>query len=454
MKPSATLPRQTNKTRPPTRHWLLRLALLLLFVILGVRAGLASLALMAPGGAIVGWSQVPQARCILCQVSQSVPTSTTHALTPSEYAALLTQHLTLDEALGQMMVGQFVGQDITPDAIEMLTNENLGGMILYAANIGSASQIRALNAQLQHQASIPLLTLVDQEGGSVNRFVNLVGPLPDAAELRDPQMARMRGEEDAELLNQYGFNLNLAPVVDIGSSNPQIGGRSFGATPERVIALASAYLEGLQESGQVTGTLKHFPGLGDTTTDPHLGMPVLTRSRADLEQIDLQPYRAMLKTEDVRAIMVSHEMIPAIDARLPTSLSPAVITGLLRDELGYKGVVISDSLYMDAISARWSVPDAALLAIEAGTDIITGLYSPQIVEQTIETLKNALASGKLTRQQIDTSVQRILTLKIRMGLIPLPQHTSGVSPSAGPALAAQGAALPDALQVGRVPQWR
>jgi beta-N-acetylhexosaminidase len=243
--------------------------------------------------------------------------------------------------------------------------------------------------------------------------------------------------------------VNLAPVVDVGRSNPQLGGRTFGSTPDRVTAMASAYLEGLQGSGQVTGTLKHFPGLGDTTTDPHLAMPVLNRSRADLEQIDLQPYRIMLKSEDVRAIMVSHELMPTVDAQLPTSLSPAVINGLLRGELGYNGVVMSDSLYMDAISARWSVPDAALLAIQAGTDIVTGLYSPQMVQQTIETLKNALASGKLTRQRIDASVQRILTLKIRMGLIPLPQHTSGQQPSQ----AGQGDELPDALQVGRVPQW-
>ncbi|HEY7124872.1 MAG TPA: glycoside hydrolase family 3 protein [Ktedonobacterales bacterium] len=451
MRSSPTTPKQTSKTRPrpPARQWLLRLGLLLLFAILGVRAGLASTALMSPGGAIVGWSQVPQARCIPCELSKSVPTNTAHPLTSSDYAALLTQHLTLDQALGQMMVGQFSGQDVTPDAIQMLTTYDLGGFILYAANIGSASQIRALNAQLQKLASIPLLTSVDQEGGDVNRFLDLVGPLPDAAELTDPQMARARGQQDAALLHDYGFNVNLAPVVDVGRSNPQLGGRTFGTTPDRVTAMASAYLEGLQGSGQVTGTLKHFPGLGDTNTDPHLAMPVLNRSLADLEQIDLQPYRLMLKSEDVRAIMVSHELIPAVDAQLPTSLSPAVINGLLRGELGYNGVVMSDSLYMDAISARWSVPDAALLAIQAGTDIVTGLYSPQIVQQTIETLKNALTSGKLTRQRIDASVQRILTLKIRMGLIPLPQQTSGQQTT----LTGYGSGLPDALQIGRVPQW-
>jgi beta-N-acetylhexosaminidase len=119
--------------------------------------------------------------------------------------------------------------------------------------------------------------------------------------------------------------------------------------------------------------------------------------------------------------MVSHEMIPAVDSQLPTSLSPAVINGLLRSELGYHGVVMTDSFSMDAISARWSVPDASLLAIEAGADVVSGLIGPQVIEQTKNTLEDALASGKLTRQRIEASVQRILTLKIRMGLIPLPQ---------------------------------
>jgi beta-N-acetylhexosaminidase len=414
---------------------------------LGVRAGLASSAFLLPGGDIVGWSQVPKARCITCQLAHTMPTRASQPLTPDAYAALLTQQLTLDEALGQMMMGQITGQDVNPDTLQMLTTENLGSIILYAANIGSASQISALNEQMQQLTALPLLIAVDQEGGSVNRFYNLVGALPDAGDMTSQDMARTRGEEDATLLHEYGFNLNLAPVVDVGTSNPQLVGRTFGSTPDRVAAMASAYLEGLQGSGQVTGTLKHFPGLGDTTTDPHRGLPVLNRTSAALEQIDMQPYRLLLRTEDVRAIMVSHEMIPVVDDKLPTSLSPAVINGLLRGELNYDGVVITDSLYMDAISARWSVPDAGLLSIEAGADIISGLTSPQIIQQTLATLKSALASGKLTRQRIDKSVQRILRLKIRMGLIPLPQPTSEQQ-------ATGGAGLPDALTLGRMPQWR
>jgi beta-N-acetylhexosaminidase len=223
------------------------------------------------------------------------------------------------------------------------------------------------------------------------------------------------------LLHAYGFNLNLAPVVDVGTANPQLYGRTFGSDPARVASMAGAYLDGLQGSGQVTGVLKHFPGLGATTTDPHLGMPVLNRSRADWEAIDVAPYRTLLASSDVRAIMVSHEMVPAVDSHLPTSLSPAVLTDVLRGELGFDGVVITDDLVsMDAIVARWSVPEASVLAVEAGTDIVSAMATPTQVQQVKDAIKQAIHDGHLTKARIDASVQRILTLKIQMGLIPLP----------------------------------
>jgi beta-N-acetylhexosaminidase len=222
------------------------------------------------------------------------------------------------------------------------------------------------------------------------------------------------------MLQKYGFNLNLAPVVDVGTSNPQLAGRTFGATPDRVATMASAYLTGLQANGQVTGVLKHFPGLGATTTDPHVGMPYLYRSRADWESIDLAPYRALLANNDVRAIMVSHEMIPAVDPTYPTSLSPAVIDGTLRGELHFNGVVITDDLVMGALNAQWSVPQASELAVEAGADLLIGPRSAQDVLETRDAIKQAISSGKLSQSRINASVTRILTLKIQMGLIPMP----------------------------------
>lgn len=433
---------------PPS--WLVRLGLALGLLVLGVRAGLASAPFMAPGGDIVGWSRLPPARCVLCNVAvppQTATGPTHHTLTPEDYAALLLQHMALDDELGQMQMVQFVGLTPTPDAIQMINAQGAGGVLFFAANIQSASQIRSTNAQLQQIAPIPLLLAVDQEGGYVNRFLNIVGPLPTASSLPNPSAARARGEQDASYLHDYGFNLNLAPVVDVGESNPQLYGRTFGSDPNRVTTMAAAYMEGLQQSGQVTACLKHFPGLGDTDTDPHIGLPVLNRSRADWERIDLAPYRTLLKTEDVQAIMVSHEMIPAVDPLLPTTLSPKVIDDTLRGELGYDGVVITDSLYMGALNAHWSIAQAAVLAIKAGADIVIGPYNPEVVQETKDVLKQALATGELTRARIDTSVRRILTLKIHMGLIRMPQQQQ----SSQQALAPRNSGL--AQQAAWMPAW-
>lgn len=436
-----TLPPSTRlRRRNPRLVWI---ALVAALALLGVRAGLASVAFMTPGGAILGWSSLPKAHCTLCDVR--VPTAQPNQahprpLTPQQYAVLLTQKLSLDDKLGQLMMVQVAGLDLTPDAIQMINAQGAGGILFFGPNIQSADQIKALTAQSQKIASIPLLMSIDQEGGLVNRFSYLVGPRPSAASLASPAAARQQGQQDAVLLHTYGFNLNLAPVVDVGTSNPQLWSRTFGSSPDRVAAMAGAYLEGLQQSGLVTGCLKHYPGLGATNTDPHIGMPVLNRSRADWEQIDLAPYRALLKTDDVRAILVSHEMIPAVDPNLPTSLSPAIIDGTLRHELGYQGVVITDSLYMGALNQRWSVSQAIVLAIEAGADVVIGPYNPQMVQDAEDALRQALGSGQLTRARIDLSVQRILTLKIRTGLIPMPhapvQQPSGLAPVGSAAAAA------------------
>jgi len=408
------------------RPWVLRVALLLGLVVLGVRAGFASAAFMLPGGGILGWSQLPQAHCLLCHPPQPTGSAQAgHPLTPAEYAAMLVPRLTLDEEVGQLMLVDFVGTTVNPDTVQMINAEGASGVLYFSSNISSPEQLRTLNAQLQSLASIPLFISVDQEGGPVNRFLNVLGPLPAAADLQTPAQALQRGEQDAGYLHDYGFNLNLAPVVDVGTVNPQLAGRTFGSTPDRVTQMARAYLTGLQQSGLLTGALKHFPGLGSTTTDPHIGLPILKHSLQQWEQIDLAPYRALLQTGDVRAIMVTHVMYPLLDPTYPSSLSPALIDGVLRGELGFQGVVVTDSLYMGALNQRWSIPEAAVLAIKAGADLLIGPYTPQIVQQTKEALEQAVSSGTLSKARIDTSVQRILALKIQMGLIPLPSQVAG-----------------------------
>ncbi len=390
-------------------------------------AGLASAQFIQPGLGIPGWSFVEQARCIACQVA-SAPNAQ-HTLTADEYADLLMGRMTLDEQLGQLIIVQFAGQSATPEALRMVTDQGVGGVLSFAANIQTGDQTRAMTSDLQHAAAIPLLMSVDQEGGLVNRFRAIIGPQPGANAMTTPEIAYQRGQHDAQLLHSYGYNLNLAPVVDVGTANPQLLDRTFGSDPQTVATLAGAYMAGLQDSGAVTACLKHFPGIGATTTDPHVGLPSLTRSRVDWERIDLAPYRTLLATGNVHAIMVTHEMIPAVDSQYPSSLSPAVIDGELRQKLGFQGVVITDSLVMGALNNRWTVPQAAALAIEAKADMVIGPQNAQVVAQVKDALKAALSSGKLSQARIETSVKRVLKLKITMGLLPIPHPSSQATPT-------------------------
>ncbi len=428
--------------RPPKHHpmrwhvqtpgWLVRACLLALLAAATVRAGLASATFMAPGGSILGWSRIPQTHCALCNIPLPTPSATTTPdatpappPTPDEYARTLVQHLTLDQELEQMQMVGFDGTTATPDLMRMVGEQYAGGVLFFGSNIQTANQVRALNATIQKAAPIPLAIAVDQEGGSVNRFWGIVGPLPSAGSLPDPDAAYARGVYDAGYLHDMGFNLNLAPVVDVGKENPQIGDRSFSADPARVADMASAYLVGLQASGTVSACLKHYPGLGATNVDPHYGMPMLNRSKDDWERNDLEPYRRLFAIVDVRAVMVTHEMIPAVDPQLPSSLSPAILDGVLRQELGYDGVVITDSLYMGALNQRWSINQSIVLAVKAGADMLFGpVGGPYHMQLTIGVLKQAIADGELSRERIDTSARRILAMKIRMGLITIPQPST------------------------------
>lgn len=398
-------------------------ALLAGVLLFGLRAAIGSLSLMGPGGAILGWTSLPSKSCTIC-TPPAATVSTNKPLTPAAYAAVLVKRLSLDQELGQLILVQVPGTSAAPDAIQMIQDQSVGGVIFYAYNIQSVAQVQGLTSQLQQSASIPLILSVDQEGGPVNRLLSILGPVPPTSSLTTVAAARERGQQDAYYLHLLGFNLNLAPVVDVGTANPQLYERTFGSDPSQVTTLAGAYLEGLQQSGLVTGTLKHFPGLGSTTIDPHYGLPVLHRSQADWERIDLEPYKELLAQQQVRAILVTHELVPAVDSEYPASLSPTLITGVLRQQLGFQGVVIDDSLTMGALLDRWTTTQAAVLAVKAGADMIIGPYSTETVQEIKDALEGALSQGILTRAEIDQAVERDLTLKLEMHLIPMPTSSS------------------------------
>ncbi len=349
-------------------------------------------------------------------------------LTPQQYTNLIIKNMTLEQKIGQMMIIQFVGPTYSPDLSTMISQYNVGAVLIFAANgnIVDKAQLKGLIRQMQNDSPLPLAIAIDQEGGTVDRLKSLDGPRPSATAIgttNDPHRALEAGIQDATDLSYYGINLNLAPVVDVNNVyNSQLYLRTYGNNPTIVTKMAGAYLQGLQQSGKVLGTLKHFPGLGDVATDPHVSVPYLSRTKSDLEAIDWAPYRSLIRQGNVYAVMVTHEIVRAIDSSKPSSLSKKVVTGILRDELGFQGVIMTDSLTMEGITAYYSPGQAAALAIEAGSDLLMGASTPAGVATMIEGIKQDINAGNISIQRIDDSVRRILLLKYQMGLIQIPTN--------------------------------
>ena len=444
---TSTLERKTvNSTTPsktPQRTVMTRgkavlfIGLLLILVLNAVNAGYTQFIGSQGWAFVIGGPASSGSNDLLTSIKNQLkhnrgltPGSTaepTAQLTPQHYINLIEQNMTLDQKLGQMMIVQFFGPTYALDISTMISQYHVGAVLLYTVNnnITDKVQLKGLIRQMQSSSSLPMVVAIDQEGGTVDRLKALDGPRPAAADIgatNDPSKAMAEGIQDAQDLASYGFNLNLAPVVDITNVyNPQLYGRTYGNNAALVTRMAQAYLQGLQQSGKVLGTLKHFPGLGDVGVDPHSGVPNLYRSKSDLDAIDWAPYRALIQQGDVHAIMVTHEIVHAIDDNRISSLSPKVVTGILRDELGFQGVIMTDSLTMEGITAYYTEGQAAAIAVEAGSDLLMGARNPAEVATMIEGIKQAIASGAISQQRIDDSVRRILMLKSQMGLLPLPK---------------------------------
>jgi beta-N-acetylhexosaminidase len=204
--------------------------------------------------------------------------------------------------------------------------------------------------------------------------------------------------------------------------NPVIGPRPFGTTADTVNSFAGAFLDGLQQNG-IIGTLKHWPGIGSVALDPHKTLPTVTRSLAELESTDFATFRDLL-AKSPGMIMVTHVLVNAIDPDMPSSLSPKLVQGILRDQIGYQGVIITDNLWMKGVSLRYSLPEASVLAVLAGDDLLEGPWNPATMNDVLNGLRNAVNSGRISQDRIDQSVRRILTLKAQYGILPLRQGAS------------------------------
>lgn len=349
------------------------------------------------------------------------------------YVNSLIAKMSLDEEIGQMVMISFNETQMDSTLQYEIQQYHVGSVVLYAFNITSdKNQVKSLVSGLQAASpSIPLLVATDQEGGGVNRLENVEGPVPSAAAMSTwaPQQIAQRGQQDATAMASLGINVNFAPVVDVPPVPGGIGdlvGRTFGDTPQQVTTNAGAYLAGVQQSGQVIGTLKHFPGLGDVPTDPHAKLYHLQSSLNTLESVDWAPYKALLATGQVHMIMSTHVVDDAVDPTLPASLSVPVLTGILRNQLGYDGVIVTDGLYMGALYGLFPGDQNAafqqifLHAVAAGNDLMCSLWSIQTTQLFEQTIHDAVNNGTISKARIDASVRRILLLKLQLGLIKVP----------------------------------
>ena len=285
------------------------------------------------------------------------------------------------------------------------------------ATKGEALAIAALLNRLQRASALPLLFTADFEGGA-GYIVDGATRLPRAmasGATRDPGLAERAGRLGAGEGRAMGVHVDFYPVVDVNvnPANPVIGIRSFGEDPEFVARMATAYMRGIQAGGMLA-TAKHFPGHGDTATDTHLDLAVVEHPRSRLDAVELVPFRAAIAA-GVDAVMSSHIRLPALDPTegLPATLSRKVLTGLLRQELGFAGLVFTDSMSMHAISRRFTPERAAAMAVQAGADIV---LDPPDPEAALRGIREAVERGEIPREQIDRSAERILSAKARLGL--------------------------------------
>lgn len=340
----------------------------------------------------------------------------------------------LDAKIGQMLMLGFRGLALKPDdaIVQDLRERNLGAVVLFqydgalkswTRNIESPAQLQALNASLQEYAPTPLLISIDQEGGIISRLNERNGfPTTQSQEFygtkNDAALTRAAAQAQGKILREMGINQNLAPVVDVNvnPNNPIIAKyqRSFSADPNVVTAQAIAEIEGYHSQNILT-TLKHFPGHGSSTADSHQGFVDVTTTWQDIE---LDPYRNIIRAGLADAIMTAHIFNSKLDSQYPATLSHKIITGILRDQLNYDGVVITDDMQMGAIRNEFGYAQAVELALNAGVDILAIannlVYEPDIAARTISIIKQLVNDGKISAQRIDESYQSIMRLKARL----------------------------------------
>jgi beta-N-acetylhexosaminidase len=368
----------------------------------------------------------------LAATSQNNHQQLTSDMKYKQLASLYVDHMSLDDKLGQLIVGRFTASGYSPDLDTMINQQHIGGVILYANQIHTIQQVQADTAKMESRADLPLLIGTDQEGETVNRLAAIYGQDSLTAQAMqqsgNPDVATNEGKKIAGRLLNLGINVNFAPDIDVGIPSGYIDkdSRDFGHTVGDVITYAGAYVRGLQGGGTIA-CFKHFPGLGDVPAnlDPHSTLPTVNADQDHIYNVDMATFKHFIQSTDpqeqANMIMATDVLVPAIDPKFPAELSHTFITDILRAQLGYDGVVISDSLHMQGViidGKQLSIGDAAVLAIQAGVDMALDVTGSTEVAEVINAFKIALQNGTLTQARIDEAVTRIIKLKMERHLMP------------------------------------
>ncbi len=329
------------------------------------------------------------------------------------------KNMNLREKIGQMIMTGFPSSNITPELIHLIEEYKLGNIILFAYNVLTLEQISShceeLHRRIEAATGFPALIAIDQEGGVVTRLpkeaCNVPGAMLIGATGREEYAYRAGYITGAEL-RAIGINMDLAPVLDVNSNpdNPVIGTRSYSSDAAVVERYGCNMMKGLEEAG-VMPTVKHFPGHGDTAVDSHLGLPVVDKDLQQLRSVELVPFINAIK-QGVPCVMTSHILFPKLESEnVPATMSKTILTGLLREQLGFQGIIITDCLEMGAIVHYYGTAKGAVEAIKAGAQLLCISHTPTLVMESIHKIEEAVHSGEIPMEIIDAAVESILKIK-------------------------------------------
>ena len=331
------------------------------------------------------------------------------------------ENMSLAEKAGQVVICGLKGYEIDSDVTTLIQDSKVGGVILFAKNIKDSTQLATITNSIKNLSNpeIPPIIAIDEEGGMVSRMPSDIKSMPSAysiAQTGSTDLCYQSGEIIGKQLNALGLSTGFSPVLDIWSNpdNMIISSRAYGTTPEDVSTYATQAMLGLK-SQEVIPVGKHFPGHGDTLDDSHYSLPVITKTKSELESYEFIPFKTAIDN-GIPAIMVGHLLCTDIDSTYPASLSKTMVTGILKTELGFNGVVFTDDLTMDAIDNQYSVEDAGVMALNAGCDMLLVCHGYDNATNTINNIISAVENGTLSESRLNDAVYRILKLKSEYGI--------------------------------------